>query len=70
MQEMYKAASNRIRRRLDVMRLDVKMQGLVTLKHDIDEIKALLDIMDEQVERIINESNHSRSDEEDGSAGK
>lgn len=70
MQEMYQAASNRIRRRLEVMRLDVKMQGLVTLKHDIDEIKALLDIMDEQVERIINESNRPRSDEKDGSAGK
>ena len=70
MQEMYQAASNRIRRRLEVMRLDVKMQGLVTLKHDIDEIKALLDSMDEQVERIINESNSARSDEEDGSAGK
>lgn len=68
MQQMYQAASNRIRRRLEVMRLDVKMQGLVTLKHDIDEIKALLDIMDEQVERIINESNSPRSDEEDGSA--
>lgn len=68
MQQMYQAASNRIRRRLEVMRLDVKMQGLVTLKHDIDEIKALLDIMDEQVERIINESNRPQSDEEDGSA--
>lgn len=70
MQEMYQAASNRIRRKLEIMRLDVKMQGLVTLKHDIDEIKALLDIMDEQVERIINESNCPRSNEEDGSARK
>jgi len=48
MQDVYETASNRIRRRLEIMRLDMKMQGLTTLKHDVDEINALLDVMDEQ----------------------
>lgn len=40
------AAAKRLRRKLDIMRLDAKSRGNDQLKADINECIALLDIMD------------------------
>jgi hypothetical protein len=40
------AARKRLRRKLDILRLDAKSQGKDQLRHDIGECLALLDIIE------------------------
>ncbi len=40
------AARKRLRRKLDIIRLDAKSQGKDQLKHDISECLSLLDIIE------------------------
>lgn len=40
------AARKRLRRKLDIIRLDAKAQGKDQLKHDISECLSLLDIIE------------------------
>ena len=43
---LYYEARKRLRRKLDIIRLDAKAQGKDQLKHDIGECLSLLDIIE------------------------
>jgi hypothetical protein len=52
--QTYKAASKRLRRKLEIIKLDTKNQGF-SVYQDVNETIMLLDIIDRAVEEIDNE---------------